>query len=205
MARRGSQVSGTRILDFSLSEVSAEGTEVARKMAPAGIVVRQGGSFPTPHNAREVVIFLLFLVVGAAPPFSPFLMAVLEDFAIHLVHLTPTPFSRWCCLCMRARCSWGCSHWWSCSRTSSPSAGRRRSPLALVPPRNPVLSAGSSSGGVARASSHSLGGASGRTGSGIGCTSRCTTCRRSYVSPRGLRPAITAGPRRRCLGLCGHQ
>jgi hypothetical protein len=87
MARQGSQVSGTRVVDFSPSKVSAEGMD--RKMAPAGIVVHQGGSFPTPHNGREVVIFLLFLVVGAVPPFSPFLMAVLEDFAIHLVNLTP--------------------------------------------------------------------------------------------------------------------
>jgi hypothetical protein len=36
-----------------------------------------------------VVTFLAFLAVGMATPFLVFVMAVLEEFAIHLVHLTP--------------------------------------------------------------------------------------------------------------------
>ena len=44
---------------------------------------------PPPRNAHEVVTFLAFLAVGMAMPFSMFVMAVLEEFAIHLVHLTP--------------------------------------------------------------------------------------------------------------------
>jgi len=34
-----------------------------------------------------VVTFLSFLAVGMAPLFSPFMVAVLEEIALHLVHL----------------------------------------------------------------------------------------------------------------------
>ena len=89
MTRRGPQASSPRILDFVPSIVNGDDAEVARKMVPAGTVVHRGGDFPSPRNAWVVVVFLFFLVVGLAPPFSPFFMAVLEEFAIHLVHLTP--------------------------------------------------------------------------------------------------------------------
>jgi hypothetical protein len=36
-----------------------------------------------------VVTFLAFLAVGMAPPFLPFMMAALEEFASHLVNLAP--------------------------------------------------------------------------------------------------------------------
>ena len=89
MTRSGPQASGPLVLDFVSSSVGGEGVEVARKVVPAGTVVRQGGDFPSPRNAREVVTFLSFLMVGMAPPFSPFLAATHEEYAIHLVHLTP--------------------------------------------------------------------------------------------------------------------
>jgi len=89
MTRSGPQASGPLVLDFVSSSVGGEGVEVARKVVPAGTVVRQGGDFPSPRNAREVVTFLSFLMVGMAPPFSLFLTATLEEFTIHLVHLTP--------------------------------------------------------------------------------------------------------------------
>jgi len=63
--------------------------EVARKKVPTGTVLHWGGDIPAPRNAREVVVFLSFLVVGLAPPFSPFMVAVLEEFTLHLMHLTP--------------------------------------------------------------------------------------------------------------------
>ena len=47
-----------------------------------------------PTHTREVVTFLPFLLVGLIPPFSPFFMAALEEFDLHMVHLTPTPSSR---------------------------------------------------------------------------------------------------------------
>ena len=62
---------------------------VARKVLQAGTVLHRGRDFPDPRNAREVVTFLSFLVVGMAAPFSTFTGAVLEVFALHLVHLTP--------------------------------------------------------------------------------------------------------------------
>ena len=83
-------MSGTRVLDFAPSNVDDDAVEVVRKLVPAGIVRRRGGDFPTPHNAREVVTFLAFLVVELAPPFSPFMMAVLEEFALHLVSVFTT-------------------------------------------------------------------------------------------------------------------
>ena len=33
--------------------------------------------------------FLPFLLVGLVPPYSPFFMAALEEYGLHLVHLTP--------------------------------------------------------------------------------------------------------------------
>ena len=89
MTRRGPQVSGCRVLDFVLSFAGGDGVEVVRKVVRTGTVVRQGGDFPAPRNVREVVTFLAFLMVGMAPPFSPFLAATHEEYAIHLVHLTP--------------------------------------------------------------------------------------------------------------------
>ena len=41
------------------------------------------------HHTREVVTFLPFLLVGLIRPFSPFFMAALEEFSLHMVHLTP--------------------------------------------------------------------------------------------------------------------
>ena len=64
--------------------------EVAEKLVPAGTVLHRGDAFPVLYHAREVVTFLSLLLVGLAPPFSPFMMAVLEEFALHLVHLTPS-------------------------------------------------------------------------------------------------------------------
>ncbi|RLN25605.1 uncharacterized protein C2845_PM07G11660 [Panicum miliaceum] len=49
-------------------------------------VLRAGEHKPAP---REIVTFLPFLLVGLVPPFSPFFVAALEAYAIHLVHLTP--------------------------------------------------------------------------------------------------------------------
>ena len=75
---------------------------VARKVLQAGTVLHRGRDFPDPRNAREVVTFLSFLAVGMAPLFSPFMVAVLEEIALHLVHLTRNtvltlaPFARAC-------------------------------------------------------------------------------------------------------------
>jgi hypothetical protein len=75
---------------------------MAQKMVPAGTMLRHGGAFLVPLNAREVVTFLSFLAVGMAPLFSPFMVAVLEEIALHLVHLTRNtvltlaPFARAC-------------------------------------------------------------------------------------------------------------
>jgi len=77
------------MLDFGPSNVGDDSVEVAERLEPAGTVLHRGGAFPAPCNAQEVVIFLSFLGVELAPPFSPFFVAVLEEFALHLVHLTP--------------------------------------------------------------------------------------------------------------------
>ena len=58
-------------------------------MVPAGTVLCRGRAFPAIHNARELVTFLPFLLVGLVPPFSPFFMAALEEYGLHLVHVTP--------------------------------------------------------------------------------------------------------------------
>ena len=67
MARRGAQASDTCILDFVPSAANDDAAmEVAAKLVPAGTMLRRGGAVPTPRNAREVVTFLAFLVVGLA-------------------------------------------------------------------------------------------------------------------------------------------
>lgn len=48
-----------------------------------------GTVFPAPRHLREIVTFLPFLVVGLVPPFSAFFVAALEEYAIHLKHLSP--------------------------------------------------------------------------------------------------------------------
>jgi hypothetical protein len=77
------------VLHFEPSNVGDDGVGVAEKLVLAGTVLRWDGAFPVPCNAREVVIFLSFLVVGLALAFLPFFVALLEEFALHLVHLTP--------------------------------------------------------------------------------------------------------------------
>ena len=89
MPRRSAQASGPHVLDFTASVVDDGGVAVTRKMVLSGTVLRYGGAFPAPRHGREVVVFRSFLMAGLAPPLSPFLVAVLEDFALHLVHLTP--------------------------------------------------------------------------------------------------------------------
>ena len=78
MTLHGAQVSDTRVLDFGLSNVGDDGVGVAEKLVPVGTVLRRGGAFSAPRNAREVMVFLSFLVVELAPPFSSFFVAVLE-------------------------------------------------------------------------------------------------------------------------------
>ncbi|RLN30897.1 uncharacterized protein C2845_PM05G21230, partial [Panicum miliaceum] len=51
--------------------------------------LRAGEHSPALRSAREVVTFLPFLLVGLVPPFSPFFVAALEAYAIHLAHLAP--------------------------------------------------------------------------------------------------------------------
>ena len=46
-------------------------------------------AFPAPQHTREMVTFLPFLLMGLVPPFSPFFMAALEEYGLHMVHLTP--------------------------------------------------------------------------------------------------------------------
>ena len=78
MTHHGAQASHTRVLDFGLSNVGDDGVGVAEKLVPVGTVLRRGGAFLAPRNSQEVVVFLSFLVVGLAPPFSLFFVAVLE-------------------------------------------------------------------------------------------------------------------------------
>ena len=50
----------------------------ARKLVPAGTVLRRGEAFPVPRHFQEVVIFLPFVLAGFVLLFSPFLVAALE-------------------------------------------------------------------------------------------------------------------------------
>ena len=171
-------------------------------MVVAGTVLRQGGHFSAPRNAREVVIFLSFLVVGMAPPFSSFLVAVLKEFAIHLVHLTPNAvltlllFAHACEMFVVVRPSvelfW---HFFAPCRSGSlsPSFGTARQ------------SRQSSSGGTALVSFPLLDRISGRTGNGIGCTSRWTTLPLFFVFLKALRRETPGGPKRRRWVRCGRR
>ena len=62
---------------------------MAAKLVPAVTVLCRGGAFPALWSTREVVTILPFLLVGLVQPFSPFFMAALEEYGLHLVHLTP--------------------------------------------------------------------------------------------------------------------
>ena len=89
MGRRGAQASGPCILDFVPSAANDDAAmEVAAKLVPAGTVLRRAGAFPVLRHTQEVVTFLPFLLAGLVPPFSPFFMAALEEYGLHMVHLT---------------------------------------------------------------------------------------------------------------------
>ncbi|RLN05152.1 hypothetical protein C2845_PM13G08980 [Panicum miliaceum] len=83
------QASDHRVLDFGPSSVDAAGVARARRFVSPDTVLRVGDHSLVPRSAREVVTFLPFLLMGLVPPFSPFFVAVLEAYAVHLVHLTP--------------------------------------------------------------------------------------------------------------------
>jgi len=178
MTHHGPQASGTRVLDFGPSNVVDDGVGVAKKLVPAGTVLRWDGAFPAPCNAREVVIFLSFLVVGLAPAFSPFFVALLEEFALHLVHLTPNTvlmlalFVHACEMFVGVRPTVEpFRHFYAPVRSGSISP-------APTPPRSTAPS----------------GGTSGRAGSNSGCTSRLTTCPSVSIFPRGRRRSTPSGP-----------
>ncbi|RLN03139.1 membrane-associated protein-like [Panicum miliaceum] len=46
-------------------------------------------AYPVLRGAREVVVFLPLHILGLIPPVSSFFISVLEEYAVHLVHLSP--------------------------------------------------------------------------------------------------------------------
>ena len=90
MARRGALASGPRVLDFAPSAADDNiAVEVSEKPVPAGTVLHRGEAFLVLRHAWDVVTFIPFILVGLVPPFSPFFKATLEEFGLHMVHLTP--------------------------------------------------------------------------------------------------------------------
>ena len=97
-----------------------------------------GEDFSVPRHLQEVVVFLPFVLAGLVPPFSPFLVATLEEFGLHLVHLTPNAilmlalFAHACEMFMGVRPSVELfRHFFSICRSASASP----SPGAIRPPR----------------------------------------------------------------------
>jgi hypothetical protein len=106
MACQGAQASGLRVLDFTPSAADDDAAlRVAVKLVPVGTLLRRGGAFLALRKSREVVTFLTFLLVGLVPCFSPFFMAALKEYDLHLMHLTPTPSSLLRFLRAHVRCS----------------------------------------------------------------------------------------------------
>lgn len=89
MTHRGAQERGCHILDFVLSSVGTPTLERVRALVSPTTILRTRTLFPLPRDFREMVIFVPFLMVWLVPALSPFFVAVLEVYAIHLVHLTP--------------------------------------------------------------------------------------------------------------------
>jgi hypothetical protein len=90
MARQGAHASDQRVLDFVPSAADDDAAlRVAAKLVLAGTVLRWGGASSAFRNVREVVTFLPFLLVGLVPTYSPFFMAALEEYGLHLMYLTP--------------------------------------------------------------------------------------------------------------------
>ncbi|RLN04882.1 membrane-associated protein-like [Panicum miliaceum] len=89
MARSRNRGHGRHVLDFSPSLVDEAGVAHARGFAPSSVVLRAGSAYPDLRGTQEIVIFLPFLVLGLVPPFSSFFISVLEEYAVHLVRLSP--------------------------------------------------------------------------------------------------------------------
>ena len=54
-----------------------------------GETVVRLATYPPAPEANETVIFASFIAAGLLPPFSAFFLAVLEDFGVQLLHLSP--------------------------------------------------------------------------------------------------------------------
>ena len=75
------------------SRLNETGLTILKKtLVPAGrrgeTVVRLATHPPDP-DANETVIFASFITAGLLPLFSAFFLAVLEDFGVQLLHLSP--------------------------------------------------------------------------------------------------------------------
>ena len=74
--------------------MNEEGAEKVRKlMVPArqrGVSVVMPASYmPSTRRPGRIVVFVSFIAGGLVPPFSAFLLQVLDTFGVQLAHLSP--------------------------------------------------------------------------------------------------------------------